>query len=64
MRYFQKCPYCKGRAFEYKRLPVSGELMSEDNVYGAKNGERIMCSSCNKIFYSNSAFFYEYLIVE
>lgn len=52
-RFFQTCPHCKGKAFEYKNKPTYGMIMTLDLVITKKEtkpGMPIACDHCEKYF--------------
>ena len=52
--YYQKCPFCGGEAFRFKRRPYKG-MKIETSVVDAtnvKSGNIIRCGECNQILFS------------
>jgi DNA-directed RNA polymerase subunit RPC12/RpoP len=64
MRYFQKCPYCKGKAFEYNREPQNGEIVDMLLVDNVTDGEIMKCSICWKQIPDYPYLSKKYLIIE
>lgn len=51
MKYFQKCPHCLGRAWQYKERPRTGEvILASDVVHKItpKPGDIMICQECEK----------------
>jgi len=50
MRYFQECPACNEKAFEYKKKPKKGAPVKATNAIhknNPKKGDFIECEQCD-----------------